>query len=286
VRVDLHTHTVASDGVLTPATLVAVAAGAGVGVLSVCDHDTTNGVEAAIASGPAHGVEVWPGVELSCDTDAGEVHMLGYFIDHRSQWLQSLLAKLREGRTRRAEHMLDLLAAVGIQVPFARVQTLADGGAIGRPHVARALVEAGHARTINDAFDRYLGRHAPAYVGRMKVTPAHAVEIIRAAGGLAVLAHPGWGVPDDSIPPLVEAGVEGIEVYYPEHTPAQTEHYAMLAREYRLLPTGGTDFHGGEAAIRGPGSQYVPDDVVPALRAAAAGRRAAGTPPAVVLATE
>jgi hypothetical protein len=283
VRIDLHTHTVASDGVLTPEALVAAAVAAGVGVLAVCDHDSTTGVEAAIRAGRAHGVEVWSGVELSCDTENGEVHILGYFVDHRLGWLQALLARLRTGRTRRAERMVERLAELGAPVLFARVQALADGGAIGRPHVARALVEAGHVRTLNDAFGRYIGRHGPAYVERVKVTPAQAVEIIRAAGGIAALAHPGWDVPDDAIPPLVAAGLEGIEVYYPEHTPTQVEHYATLARRYRLLVTGGTDFHGGETAAHGVGSQYVPEAVLPALRAAVAARRASGEAPAVVL---
>jgi predicted metal-dependent phosphoesterase TrpH len=182
--------------------------------------------------------------------------------------------------------MVARLAGLGAPVPFARVQVLADGGAIGRPHVARALVEAGHVRTINDAFDRYLGRHGPAYVERVKVTPAQAVEVIRAAGGVAVLAHPGWGVPDDAIEPLVAAGLEGIEVYYPEHTTAQIAHYAGIVRRHRLLTTGGTDFHGGENYARGIGSQYVPDDVVPALRASAAGRRAIEQAPPIEFATE
>jgi hypothetical protein len=166
------------------------------------------------------------------------------------------------------------------------VKALANGGAIGRPHIARALIEAGHARTTNDAFDRYIGRHGPAYAERVKVTPAQAVEITRAAGGLSVLAHPGWGVPHETIPQLVEAGLDGIEVYYPEHTPAQIAHYAALARRYGLLMTGGTDFHGGEVSPRGLGSQFVPDDIVPPLRAAAAGRSALEGAPAVVLVAE
>jgi hypothetical protein len=287
VRIDLHTHTTASDGVLAPDALVAEAAAAGVRVLAVCDHDSTNGVEAALAAGAACGVEVWPGVELSCDTDTGEMHILGYFVDHRSPWLAALLARLRDGRLRRAERMVERLVEIGAPLALARVQALAGGGAIGRPHVARALVEAGHTRTINEAFDRYLGRHGPAYVERLKVMPAQAVNIVRAAGGLAVLAHPGWGVADEAILPLAAAGLDGLEVYYPEHTPAQVEHYAALARRLGLLVTGGTDFHGGEAASRGRlGSQYVPESVAPALRAAAAGRRAARQAPAMVLAAE
>lgn len=287
MRIDLHTHTTASDGVLAPEALVAEAAAGGVGVLAVCDHDTTAGLDAALAAGLRLGVEVWPAVELSCDVETGEVHMLGYFIDHRVEWLQALLARLREGRARRAERMVERLAALGAPLDFGRVQALADGGAIGRPHVARALVEAGHVRTFNEAFDRFIGRQGPAYVERAKVTPAQSVEIIRAAGGLAVLAHPGWGAHDALVPALVAHGLDGIEVYYPDHSPAQVEQYLALAGRHGLLVTGGTDFHGGGLATRvAVGSQYVPDGVIGPMREAAGLRRASRRGPAIELVVE
>ncbi len=206
MRIDLHTHTTASDGLLVPEALVGEAGRRGVGLLAVADHDTTAGVDAAVRAGATAGVEVWPAVELSCDVEAGEVHVLGYFIDHRRGWFQNLLGRLRDGREKRAERMVEKLAAMGAPVLFARVQALADGGAIGRPHVARALLEAGHVKTVAEAFDRFIGRGGPAYVERIKVTPAQAVEVIRDAGGLAVLAHPGWGGQDGVLPGLVEAG--------------------------------------------------------------------------------
>lgn len=287
MRIDLHTHTTASDGLLDAPALIAEAAAGSVRLLAVTDHDTTASVEAVGRAGGEVGIEVWPAVELSCDVDAGEVHVLGYFIDHHLDWFQALLARLREGRLHRAARMVERLRALGAPVEFARVESLAAGGAIGRPHVARALVEAGWVRDVAEAFDRFIGRHGPAYVERLKVTPSDAVAIIRAAGGLAVLAHPGWAQRDSLIPDLVASGLDGIEVYYPDHSPALVEHYAALARRYGLLITGGTDFHGGLLATRVPvGSQYVPEEVVAPIRAAAATRRAAREAPSVALAVE
>lgn len=287
MRIDLHTHTTASDGVLGPADLVAEAAARSVGLLAVADHDTTASVDAALSAGRDAGIEVWPAVELSCDVEAGEVHVLGYFVHHRLDWLQALLGRLREGRADRAERMVQRLAALGVPVEFTRVRELSDGGAIGRPHVARALVEAGHVRDVPEAFERFIGRHGPAYVERLKVTPMQAVEVIRAAGGLAVLAHPGWGQHDEMIPDLVAAGLDGIEVYYPDHTPAQVEHYRTVTTQYGLLMTGGTDFHGGNLATRvALGSQYVPEAIVAPLRAAAAARRPSPEAPVLTLVAE
>ncbi len=287
MRIDLHTHTTASDGLLAPADLLAEARTRSVGLLAVADHDTTAAVDAAADAGRSAGVEVWPAVELSCDVEDGEVHMLGYFVDHRQAWFQRLLERLRAGRADRAARMAQRLAQLGAPIEFRRVQELANGGAIGRPHVARALVEAGHVRDVAEAFDRFIGRHGPAYVERLKVTPAQAVQVIRAAGGLAVLAHPGWGQHETTVPALVAAGLDGIEVYYPDHTPAQVERYRSLAAQHHLLVTGGTDFHGGELATRVPlGGQYVPEEIVAPMRAAAATRQPSPDAPPLTLAAE
>jgi len=287
MRIDLHTHTTASDGMLDAPALVAAAAAAGVGLLAVADHDSTDAVDDAIATGRRLGVEVWPAVELSCDVDAGEVHMLGYCLDHHLDWLQTLLGRLREGRVSRAERMVARLADLGAPIEFSRVEALAAGGAIGRPHVARALVEAGWVKDPAEAFDRFIGRGGPAYVERVKVTPTEAVAVIRAAGGLAVFAHPGWAGRDDWIIDLVPAGLDGVEAYYPDHGPEAIEHYVALARAHGLLVTGGTDFHGGALATRVPvGSQYVPEEIVAPLRERAATRRPSRVPPPLVLAVE
>jgi predicted metal-dependent phosphoesterase TrpH len=287
MRIDLHTHTTASDGLLDAPALVAAAASRGVGLLAVADHDSTAAVDAAIEAGRAAGVEVWPAVELSCDVEAGEVHMLGYFLDHHLDWFDALLRRLREGRVARAERMVEKLAALGAPIDYARVEALANGGAVGRPHVARALVEAGWVKEPAEAFDRFIGRGGPAYVERVKVTPAEAVAVIRAAGGLAVFAHPGWAKRDEWITELLPAGLDGIEVYYPDHSHETVMHYLALARRHGLLITGGTDFHGGTLATRVPvGSQYVPEEIVPPLRERAATRRASRVAPQMALAVE
>jgi len=267
MRIDLHTHTTASDGLLSPEALVQLARDAGVTVLAVADHDTTAGVDPAIAAGRRLGVEVIPAVEINTDVEDAEVHVLGYYVGHAQDWFQEFLGSLRDGRENRAERMVGKLNALGIPIEYARVRALAEG-AVGRPHVARALIEAGAVRSTEEAFQKYLGRAGPAYVERMKVTPEDAVRVIRRAGGIAVLAHPGWGVRDELIPPLVDAGLEGLEAYYPDHTPAMTDRFLELAARYHLLVTGGTDFHGGDVATRvAIGSQYVPPDVVDRLKA-------------------
>jgi hypothetical protein len=266
MRIDLHTHTTASDGLLSPEQLVEKARQAGVQVLAVCDHDSTEGVDAAVAAGKRSGVEVIPAVEINTDVDQGEVHVLGYFLDHRQLWLQEFLRKLRDGRVNRARQMVEKLNALGIKIDFARVRELARG-AIGRPHVAWAIVEAGAAKSVDEAFTRYIGRNGPAYVERLKVLPEEAVQVILRAGGIPVLAHPGWGFHEPLIPQLVAAGLEGLEAYYPDHTPAMQAHFLSLANQHNLLVTGGTDYHGeGFATKAAIGSQYVPPEVVEKLK--------------------
>lgn len=277
MRIDLHTHTTASDGLLPPERVVQLAKEAGVTVLAIADHDTTDALDAAMAAGAGLGVEVIPAVEINTDVDMQtEVHMLGYFIDHRQGWLQEFLARLRDGRINRAAKMVEKLNGLGIPVRFERVRAIAGTGALGRPHVARALVEAGAVRSTEEAFEKYIGRTGPAYVERLKVTPEEAVRVILKATGVPVLAHPGWGVREEMIPPLVEAGLQGLEVYYPDHTPAMVTRYLEIAGRYDLVVTGGTDFHGGDLATKVRiGSQYVPADAVERLKARAAKQRAA-----------
>ncbi len=267
MRIDLHTHTTASDGTASPEELVTLAKDAGVGILAVADHDTTDSVDAVMALGAEQAIEVIPAVELNTDVEDSEVHVLGYFIEHHQPWFQEFLAALRNGRANRAAKMVEKLNALGIKIDYAKVRAYAQGS-VGRPHVARALVEEGAVRSMEEAFEKYIGRQGPAYVERMRVTPAEAVQTIARAGGIPVLAHPGWGARDDMIPELMAAGLEGIEVYYPDHTPAMTMHYMRLAQQYTLLMTGGTDFHGVALSSKAPlGSQYVPMEVVEKLKA-------------------
>lgn len=241
------------------------------GVLGLTDHDSTDGVDEALAAGRTYRVDVIPGVEINTDVDAHEVHVLGYFVDHTQEEFQAFLRRMRAGRLVRAQQMVEKLRALGVPVEWARVEAIAAGAAVGRPHVARALVEARRVGSPQEAFERYLGRSGPAYVPRLRVTPEEAVAVITRAGGVPVLAHPGWAASGPVIarvPDLVEHGLAGIEVYYPDHTPAMVEMYLEVARRYGLVVTGGTDFHGGGLATRAPlGSVPVPPEVVPALRA-------------------
>lgn len=277
-RVDLHAHTTASDGALPPAELVALARQVGLAVLGVTDHDTTDGLPAALAAAGG-GLEVIPGVELSTDAPVGEVHILGYFIDYRDAGFQARLAQLRDERVGRAQAMVARLAALGMPLAWERVQALASG-AVGRPHIAQALVEAGYVADVPEAFDRYLGRGRPAYVEREKLTPTDAVRMIRATGGVAVLAHP--YILDTAgrikvrldlpalLPELCDAGLQGLEVYYTNYTRAVTAELRLVAERWGLVATGGSDFHGGgtvpEAQL---GAVAVPYAAVERLRALA-----------------
>lgn len=239
--------------------------------LALTDHDTTAGVAEALAAGRTYGVEVIPGVEINTDVDRHEVHILGYFIDGTDGTFQAFLSRMREGRLHRAQEMVRKLAALGVRVEWARVQRIAAGASVGRPHIARALVELGRVGSPQEAFERFLGRSAPAYVPRLRLTPEEAVEVIVRNGGVPVLAHPGWeasGPVIERIPELAAHGLAGIEVYYPDHTPEMVETYRAVANRHELVMTGGTDFHGGALATRVQlGSVPVPPEVVPALRA-------------------
>jgi predicted metal-dependent phosphoesterase TrpH len=263
---DLHTHSLRSDGVLEPADLVRLAADRGVTTLALSDHDTLAGVPEAIVAGQRAGVRVIPSIELNTESRWGDVHVLGYFLDPADAALEDRLRWLRENRGRRIELMVENLNRLGYPVSLERVMEIAQGGALGRPHLAQALAEAGHVRSYDDAFDTLISKDSPAYVERIGLTPAEAVRLIVAHGGTASLAHPGTvtGV-RELLPDLIEHGISGLEVYYPEHTAAWTAELGALARAFTLIATGGSDFHGrGEHG--GPlGCAYVPPDTVSRL---------------------
>lgn len=267
--VDLHAHSTASDGLLPPAQLVALAGERGLRVLALTDHDTIAGLAAATSAAADVGLRLIPGVELSTHVEAGEVHILGYFIDPADPALSQALARFRAARAGRAETIVARLAAAGVPIAYARVLELAGGGAIGRPHVARALVEAGHAASINDAFERYLVRGRPGYVERYRLTPPDAARLIRAAGGVPVLAHPHSVADlDATLPALLAAGLGGLECYYGDYDEPRKRDLLALAARHGLVPTGGTDFHGpGLAHQRLLGDTLVPPECVAELEA-------------------
>lgn len=265
-RADLHIHTTASDGQYSPDEVVRMAARAGLGAIGIADHDTVDGVEEALATADELGsIRVVPAVEINTDHGSHEVHILGYFVDYRDLELRSFLAEQRESRHVRAERMVEQLAQLGMPVEFARVQEIASG-AIGRPHIAHALVEKGYARSVDDAMGRLLGRGCPAYVPRNKLTPMAAVRKVVEAAGVAVFAHPGTAGCDEIIDELVRAGLAGIEAYHPQHSAAEQRRYAAKARERGLVATGGSDFHGPQWAQNvGIGGVWVPIHTVSLL---------------------
>ncbi len=264
-HVDLHLHTVVSDGLHTPAEIVQMAHAKGLRVISISDHDTVDGIAEAQQAALGTGVEVIPGVEVSTDVDVLEIHILGYFVDYADEEFVSELARFRASRLERARTMLSKLRDLGVPVSWERVKEIAGDGVVGRPHVARAMLEAGHVGSSQEAFDLYLGRGKPAYVPRLKMTPAGAMHLIRKAGGLPVLAHP-WGV-TAILSDLVREGLVGLEAYYTGYSAEMSDHLCRLARQYDLVCTGGSDFHGLDLLPDNRlGQVYVPDECVEALR--------------------
>jgi len=265
--VDLHSHTTASDGVLAPRELVRLAVRHGVRVLAVTDHDSTAGLPEAIEEAAGHGLEIVPGLEINCDVPGSEIHVLGYCVDWQAEWFQAFLAGQRAERAERVRRMVERLTELGMPLTADEVFAICKEGSPGRPHVAQAMVARGYVKSVREAFDRWLHADGPANVPRRRLTPGDAVAVIRRAHGVPVLAHPGLANRDAMIPELVQAGLAGIETYYPEHSAGQIEAYLALCRRHGLVATGGSDYHGphtGRAATLG--SPHVPLEVWHALR--------------------
>jgi hypothetical protein len=236
--------------------------------MALTDHDTTDGVLEAQAAGRESGVEVIAGIEINSEGEHGDAHILGFFVDPAEPILQEQLRAIRDARVGRAKGMLKKLAALGMPLEWARVLAMAgDAISIARPHVARAMVEAGYVATTQEAFDKYIRNDGPAYVNRLRMTMIETIGYIHGAGGLAVMAHPADSKLTHLIPRLVEAGLDGVEVYYPRHTPEQQAALLDMAAKYNLLVTGGSDFHTLDDQKHGQlGSVSVPPDVVEKLK--------------------
>lgn len=255
--IDLHIHTTASDGRFAPGEIVRRAAEAGLSVIAITDHDNVDGIAPALAAAAAFPqLRVIAGVEISSDIPDGEVHLLGYCLDYTNRELLAALERMRSSRVTRARKMVTRLAELGLPVAWERVLEFAGDGSIGRPHIAQALLEKGYIGSLAEAFDGYLERNGPAYVGRDKLTPAGAVELILAAGGLPVMAHP-MTVPDPEamIGELQASGLIGIEVYYAGHSAATVQRLAALAAQTGLIPTGGSDYHGLDDSTQAAGAE-------------------------------
>ncbi|MDO9556944.1 MAG: PHP domain-containing protein [Coriobacteriia bacterium] len=269
MTVDLHTHSLASDGTLPAAIVVELAASLGLHALAICDHDSVEGVSEACSAGKRLGIPVVPGVEFSATEGDRSIHVLGYFIDHTDRTLLRALSSLREARLERARDMVALLAADGFMVDFRDILATVDGGAIGRAHIAAVLVRSGHAETLEGAFSRFVGRTAPYFVSKPPVDIATVVSAIHDTGGLAVIAHPGISGADEYLSKMIASGIDGLEALHAEHTAAQRAHYTSLAVEHGLLITGGSDFHGPDMAGHSLGAGNVPDEIFERLAAAA-----------------
>ena len=244
--IDLHSHTLHSDGQRSPDELVSEAVAAGVKVLSLTDHDTVSGIADATASATRRGIRLVPGIELSCELHGREVHILGHFLDPCSGTLLQLAADMLAERRERMERMVGRAQDAGFkQVTMERVIAASGGENLGRPHLARALVDCGHAKNVKDAFDRFLHSRGPLWVDRRRLSVAEAVGLVRGAGGTSSIAHPGANaVSRQELRVCAEAGLDAVEALHPDHVPTQVEAYERWAAELQLLVTAGSDYHG------------------------------------------
>jgi predicted metal-dependent phosphoesterase TrpH len=253
--------------------------------MALTDHDSTSGLEEAAQAAQKHDIEFIPGIELNTDIHGGEVHVLGYFPEYTRPEFQSVLQVLRNARVHRGQRMVELLNEQGVHIRWERVRQIAEG-AVGRPHVAKTLLEAGYVKSIPEAFAKYIGSDSPAYVPRYKLTPQDAIRLIASANGVPVMAHPitlpGLAELRNWLPELHDAGLVGMEVYYGPYTREEVEELKAFADEYHLIATGGTDYHGPGIHPTPLGGRYVPYEAVEQLKTAAAERRGK-TPPSFVL---
>lgn len=278
-RLDLHLHTTHSDGSLPPAEVLALAHKAGVTALAITDHDITTGIPEALAAGEALGIEVIPGVEISSRHGDNEIHILGYFLDWRDPALNERLAGLRASRHNRNPRIIERLRALGLELTYDEVKELAGTESVGRPHIARVLMNKGYVQSAKEAFERFLAHGKPAYVPRELPDPPEAIAWIRAAKGIPVLAHPFWAREEGEglfrlCEQLKAAGLGGLEVHYSTHNPRQTSELLDIAKRLDLLVTGGSDFHGitkpDIAVGLGRGGLSVPVKLLEPLKKAAA----------------
>lgn len=255
--IDLHTHSTASDGARAPADVVRAAKAAGLSAIALTDHDTLAGLAEARAEGQNLGVRIVPGVELSAVEGHHETHILGLHLSDVSE-MEHRLVDLRQMRMNRAQRIVERLNAIGIPLSFDAVLKEADGGAVGRPHVARAMVAGGWTLDLREAFDKYLGNGRTAFVAKEKLSMADAIGLIRRAGGLAVLAHPAQTGTRERVAALVAEGLDGVEVLHPSHSWDDSQRLDALATEFRLVRSGGSDWHGAVDGARTLGMMRVP----------------------------
>ena len=275
---DLHLHSHFSDGTFGPEELAAHARDCGLAAIALTDHDSVEGCAATARACAAAGVEFVSGTELTAEQDGNELHLLGYFINTEAPLFLSQIAKFQEVRQNRIREMVARLNRLKVPLSADAVFALANCRAPGRPHVARALVQAGLCASLDEAFERFLKRNRPAWVPKLKMSAGEAIEMIHQAGGVAVLAHPGLNRTDQVIPGVVEAGLDGIECFHTKHSTATSEHYLELADRFHLLVTGGSDCHGLSKGKPLIGTVRVPYQHVETLRARATEIKKASLP--------
>jgi predicted metal-dependent phosphoesterase TrpH len=243
-KADLHIHTTASDGLMTPDEVVHWSKLKRLTAIGITDHDTVNGISPAVDASLKYGVEIVPGIELSTMFDDEEIHVLGYYIDYKARWFLNTLEKIQNSRYERAERIVNKLNGLGIDITLEQVKVKADNGAIGRPHIARAMIDKGYINNIKDAFKEFIGRGCPAYVERYKLSSEEAIDIIKRTGGISVLAHPGLIRNKANIGRIINLGIDGIEAYHSKHDDETVRDTLAIARSRNLLVTGGSDCHG------------------------------------------
>lgn len=250
---DLHNHTTASDGILTPKELVRQASTKGLAAIGITDHDTTEGINEAQIAGKDYGIEIIPGIELNTQEDNFEIHILGYFIDYNLPWFQNILANIRDARYYRAKKMVNKLVDIyGMDLEFVDILQKAGGRQnIGRTHIARAMIDKEIVKSVSEAFEKYIGEGCKAYVKRYKLTVPEGINIIKKAGGVPVLAHPGLIGDDSMVEQLISYGILGIEAYHSKHNYQQSQKYIKLAEANGLIITGGSDCHGDDSPMVG-----------------------------------
>ena len=264
---DLHVHTLYSDSTFSPEEVVSYAKAKNLSAIAICDHDTVDGIEPCMILGDKAGVEIIPGIEMSVEKIDAEIHILGYFIDWKQDWLRKKLKIIQNSRVERVHLIIEKLKSLGIKVDAEEVFKLAvNKGSVGRLHVAKAMLNSGVIKNFKEAFDKYIGFSKPCYVPYTKLLPREVVEFILKAGGVPVIAHPNLIGNDEYINEFMEYGLRGLEVYHTDHKPHVSKRYEALAKEKGLIMTGGSDCHGmGKGRIL-LGSVRVPYDIVEKLR--------------------
>jgi predicted metal-dependent phosphoesterase TrpH len=266
-RADLHIHTIFSDSSLSPQEVVDQAHDANIACIAITDHDTVGAIAAARGAAEASGIELITGIELSTELNGRDIHMLGYCFDEEDEEFIRLIDGILDMRAQRMIMIINRLKELGVgNIDFDEVKAKAGSRSIGRPHLAQVMVEKGVVSSVQEAFNRYLADDAPGYVTKFKQTPAEGIGIIKRAGGVSVLAHPMVTRMDEIIPSLVAAGLDGLEVYYPNTSDSITQHYAGIARKHGLLMTGGSDAHGAIKTNTHIGKTTIPYALVEQLK--------------------